>query len=232
MIKDYDDLSKDTTVDFTITFSKGKLDYLEKETDENGCNGIHKLLKLSTTFTTSNMHLFNAQDKLQKYDCVEDIIEDYFHVRINLYQKRKTYLIEELNKELLVLRNKVNYIKEILNGTIDLRKKKKDEVVQLLIGKKYDMIDGDTDFKYLVKMTMDSVTEENIERLNNEFKKKQDELEKIINTSIQDMWRNELNTLKNEYTEFLKMTEETDIKIKTKVLAKSGNKKKLKISKN
>ena len=141
-------------------------------------------------------------------------------------------MIEELNKELLVLRNKVNYIKEILNDTIDLRKKKKDEVVQLLIGKKYDMIDGDTDFKYLVKMTMDSVTEENVERLNNDYKKKQDELEKIINTSIQDMWRNELNTLKNEYTEFLKMSEETDIKIKTKVLAKSGNKKKLKISKN
>jgi DNA topoisomerase-2 len=232
MIKDYDDLSKDTTVDFTITFSKGKLDDLEKETDENGCNGIHKLLKLSTTFTTSNMHLFNAQDKLQKYDCVEDIIEEYYQVRLNLYQKRKTYLIEELNKELLVLRNKVNYIKEILNDTIDLRKKKKDEVVQLLIGKKYDMIDGDQDFKYLVKMSMDSVTEENVERLNNDYKKKQDELEKITNTSIQDMWLQELNKLKLEYEELIKLFEEKGDKLKTKDPLKSVAKKKLKISKN
>ena len=29
LIKDYDDMSKDTTVDFTITFTKGKLEELE-----------------------------------------------------------------------------------------------------------------------------------------------------------------------------------------------------------
>ena len=64
IIKDYDDMSKDTNVDFTITFMKGKLEELEKAKGEHGCNDLEKLLKLYTTNTTTNMHLFDANDTL------------------------------------------------------------------------------------------------------------------------------------------------------------------------
>ena len=87
VIKDYDDMSKDTNVDFTVTFAKGKLDELEKNKIENGCNGVEKLLKLFTTNTTSNMHLFDAEDKLKKYDRVQTIIDDYYETRLKLYQR-------------------------------------------------------------------------------------------------------------------------------------------------
>ena len=43
---------------------------------------------------------------------------------------------------------------------------------------------------------MDSVTEENIKRLENEQQNRQHELDLIRNTSIQDMWMNELEKLK------------------------------------
>ena len=201
-IKDYDDMSKDTNIDFTITFVKGKLNELEGTKAEYGCNGIHKLLKLYSTNSTTNMHLFSAEDKLRKYESVNDIIDDYYKKRYDMYQKRKNFMIIALEKELVLLSNKAKYITENLEGTIDLRKKKREEVIEMLKNKQYAIIDDDKDFKYLTKMTMDSVTEENIEKLFKEKGEKEKELEIIKTTSINQMWITELDSLKSLYLEY------------------------------
>jgi DNA topoisomerase II len=202
LVKDYDDMSKDTTVDFVITLQKGKLDELEAVKLDNGCNGLEKQFKLFTTGSTSNMHLFDANDKLKKYAKVSDIIDDYFDTRLQLYQTRKDYMIDALTRELVLLSNKSKYIKENLDGTIDLRRKKRDEVNQLLLQKKYDVIDDDTDFKYLVKLPMDSVTEENVAKLLKEHGDKALELKLVKTKTIQQMWTDELETLSSEYAKY------------------------------
>ena len=202
IIKDYDDMSKDTDVNFTITFMKGKIEELENSKGEHGCNGIEKLLKLYTTNTTTNMHLFDANDTLHKYQSVNDIIDTYYETRLNLYETRKNYMIDALEKELVLLTNKVNYIQENLEGTIDLRKKKKEEVTELLKSKGYAIIEQDNDYKYLVRMPMDSVTEENVERLLTDKTNKEKELETIKNTSINEMWISELDTLRQQFIEY------------------------------
>ena len=201
-IKDYEDMSKDTNVDFTITFVKGKLEELENSKGEHNCNGLEKLLKLYTTNTTTNMHLFDAEDILQKYNSVSHIIDAYYETRLKMYGTRKEYLINALEKELVTLSNKAKYIKENLDGTIDLRKKKKDEVIKMLEDKGYDRIDNDDDYKYLVKMPMDSVTEENVEKLLRDKGNKQLELEEIQNTTINKMWFNELTNLREQYIQY------------------------------
>ena len=81
-IKDYDDMSRDTDVDFTITFHKGKLNELESKALEHECSALEKQLKLYTTNTNTNMHLFDANDKLKKYKEVNNIIAGaYTHLR-------------------------------------------------------------------------------------------------------------------------------------------------------
>ena len=202
IIKDYDDMSKDTNVDFTITFVKGKLAELEKSKGEHECNGIEKVLKLYTTNTTTNMHLFDSNDTLQKYERVTDIIDTYYEVRLKMYKERKDYMIDAIEKELILLSNKAKYIKENLDGTIDLRKKKKEQVIEMLELKGYDKLENDEDYKYLVKMPMDSVTEENVEKLLNDKSNKETELEQIKNTTINKMWINELNNLRELYIEY------------------------------
>ena len=199
LVKDYEDMSKDTNVNFTITFNKGKIDELNQGVFEHGCSGVGKILKLYSTLTTTNMHLFNASDKLVKYDRVEDIIDEYYVNRLRLYQVRKDYLISALERELSVLSNKSKYIQENIDDTIDLRKKNKMQVISLLSDKGYTIIDGDKEYKYLTKMPMDSVTQENAERIFNEKVKKDCELEEIKNTSPSTMWLNELNDLTTEY---------------------------------
>jgi DNA topoisomerase-2 len=202
VLKDYEDMSKDTTIDFTVVFQKGKLEELEQNKGENNCNGVDKLLKLYTTQSTTNMHLFNAQDKLKKYDKVEQIMDDYFETRLQMYQQRKEAMILRLEKELLLLSNKARFVQENLAGTIDLRKKKKEEVTNLLQSKDYAVLDEDMEYKYLTKMPMDSVTEENVSKLLKDWETKKAELQIIQNTKVQQMWLTELETLKGAYLEY------------------------------
>jgi DNA topoisomerase-2 len=202
VIKDYDDMSKDTNVDFTITFMKGKLDDLESSKSDYGCNGVEKILKLFTTNTTTNMHLFDANDKLQKYDKICEIIDTYYDVRLKMYLTRKNYMIDALEKELVLLNNKAKYIKENLDGTIDLRKKKREEVICILEEKQYDKINGDEEYKYLIKMPMDSVTQENIDKLLKDKENKEYELETVKDKTVNKMWIEELDNVKEQYTEY------------------------------
>lgn len=229
IIKDFVELWTDTNVLCEITFVKGKLEELENAKGEYGCNGLEKFLKLYTTNTTTNMHLFDSNDTLQKYDNIADIIDAYYEVRLQLYQTRKEYMIKSLERELVLLSNKAKYIKENLDGTIDLRKKKKEQVVEMLQSKGYDVMDGDEDYKYLIKMPMDSVTEENVDKINNEHLNKQIELETLKNTTTNKMWLNELEKLSQEYVEYkevrAKLMSGEDSVPKKKQVSKSSVKK-------
>ena len=232
LVKDYDDMSRDTTVDFTITLQKGKVDELESSQLEHGCNALEKLFKLYSTSSTTNMHLFDSSDKLKKYDTVEEIIDDYFVTRLQMYIKRKEFMIESLEKKLVVLSNKARYIQELLDGTIDLRKRKKSEIVDMLQEKGYDVIDEDGEFKYLVKMPMDSVSEENVEKLNGEHQDKLDELLRIKETTEQQMWFVELENLEKEYGRFRAEREQGSEKKKVQLKAGSVTKKVIKKDKD
>ena len=230
VIKDVFENYTDTTVEFVITFGKGKLAELEAGKGEYGANGLEKMLKLYTTSSTTNMNLFNSEDKLRKYDNVEEIIDDYYDIRLEYYEDRKDFMIEALERELLILSNKAKYIQELINGTIDLRKKKKQEITSMLQDKDYDTIDDDQEYKYLIRMPMDSVSEENVDKLLKEHQLKQDELDRIKETTIQQMWLSELDILEHEYLEYQKEREQAqqgDTKKKKTVTKVAGGAKKV-----
>jgi len=227
IVKEYDDMSRDTTVDFIVTLHKGKLAELEAVSLDHGCNGLEKQLKLFTTNNTTNMHLFDAHDKLKKYEKVQEIINDYSVTRVELYQKRKEYLIGALSQDLMLLSNKSRYITELLEGSVDLRRKKKEEVVQMLKNKKYETVNQDEEYKYLVKLPMDSVTEENVARLNKEHADKVAELEYVKTTTTSQMWLKELEMLEKEYNKY-REARENAVKVVGKTHCGSSEKKKVK----
>ena len=79
---------------------------------------------------------------------------------------------------------------------------------------------------------MDSVSEENVEKLLKEHHAKQDELERIKETTIEKMWLSELTILEHEYQEYQKereLSQSGDSKIlKKKTVTKvSGGAKKV-----
>jgi DNA topoisomerase-2 len=197
IVKDYNDMSTDKKVDMEIIFH----DPIDESMDSNGMyNKLEKTLKLYTSQSTNNMHLFNHEEKLSKYSEIEDILNAYVPVRLDYYQKRKEFQIDSLEKELKLLSNKAKYIKENLDGTIDLRNKKKNIIIKMLEDKLYDKIEQDNDYKYLLKMPMDSVSDENAEKINQDKINKEKELEELKGTSIEYIWLKELNELKSNLT--------------------------------
>ena len=153
------------------------------------------------------MHLFNEKEQLKKYNTVEEIIEEYYSIRLEYYNKRKEYLIDKISKELIILSNKARYIKDTLDDKIDLRKKSREEISIMLNNMKFDTGDVGTNleknFNYLIKMPMDSVCQENVDKLMKEYKNKELDLYKIKTEKIEKMWLNELSILRKEYMEFI-----------------------------
>jgi len=192
VIRDFTSNSTEKVVDIRVNFPKGKLTEIESEE-----GGIYKLLKLTTTVSTSNMHLFDKECKLKKYEDVAQIIDDFYDVRLETYVKRKTYLIEEMTKVLQKLTNKARFIQGVLDDTIDLRKKDHDTINSMLNNKGFDQINES--FDYLIKLPMNTVSKENVEKLLNEKANVEIELAELEQTSVQQIWLKELNRFEKEY---------------------------------
>jgi DNA topoisomerase-2 len=198
LIKDFVSVSTEVSVRMTVTLPKGRLAELVAEVDPTtGVNGLEKLLKLTTTVSTTNMHMFNKDCRLHKYASVEEIIDAFYEIRMETYSKRKAYLIDDLQKKLVRLTNRALYIQATLDGRIDLRRKTADAVTQLLASVGLVKIEGD--YKYLIKMPMDSVTEENAAHILRERELAEQELATLMATTLEQMWLGELATLDREY---------------------------------
>ena len=202
VIKDFKDMSTDLNVDFEITFYPGLMSKLLLEKHDYNIEGIEKYLKLYSIQSTTNMHLFNEKEQLRKYTDVYEIIDDYYDIRYDYYAQRKAYIIVKLNNELKTLSAKARFIQYNLDNTIDLRKKSKEEIFAILSNFQFDLSENN-DYNYLIKMPMDSVSKENVEKLMKEYEQKKCELETIKATSLEKMWLKELDELKIAYNEFL-----------------------------
>ena len=217
IIKEYIDLCTDKQVDITVIFQNNiNIQELICKIDDNGCNQLEKLLHLFVQINTNNMHVFDEKERLKKFNTPYEMINYYIDVRRNIYTKRKFNLINELEKETIKLSNKVKFITEILNDVIDLRRKKNDQVVSLLESRNYDKLDNNDEYDYLIKMPMNSVTEENVNKLTNLHDEKTQLLEILHNTSEEQMWISELDSLLEQYNQmYSKNTSKLKIKKKS-----------------
>ena len=223
-LRDFTSLSTEVTVDITVVFPRGKLEDYENQIDDSGINGVEKLLKLTTTQSSTNMHMFTHEHKLRKFVSVHEIIQEFYPVRLNMYKRRKAYLLANMEKLLQKLSNKSKYILLNLDSKIDLRKKTSAQVEELLLKHELDKLEGD--FKYLTKMPMDSVTQEHVDNLINEKEKMEKDYETLKGTSLEKMWKNELDGFEKEYTKYKEKREKLQIstdkssKVKTKKIVR------------
>ena len=128
VIKDFVNLSTELSVNIKVIFPKERLSQLSNEE-------LEKILKLTTTETTTNMYLFDAECKLHKYNTVEEIIDAFHVVRLKHYEKRKQNIVSKLEHILIKLDNRSKYIELNLLGEIDFRRKTNNEVEHLLVSK-------------------------------------------------------------------------------------------------
>ena len=205
-IKDFTSLCTEVNVNIAVVLPKGRVDELIAQKDAQGIDGIEKLLKLTTTIKTSNIHMFNGQGKLTKYENVDELIRDYFGVRLEAYRVRKAHLLADMTKKTALLTSRARYIEYTLIDKIDLRRKNTDAVSKTLAEAGFELVDGD--YKYLVKMPMDSVTTENVDKLRRERDDMMKELDVLTKTTPEQIWMRELDELDTKYGNYKKMREQ------------------------
>ena len=204
IIKNFRDLCTNDGIDFTVVFPEGKISSLRNKLTEYGCSMLEKKLKLYTTITTSNMHMFTSEQCLKKFNTIQEIIDEYYPVRYKLYQTRKEYQLQQLERLIKVLKNKVRFIKEQCDDVIDLRRKKRQVVIDLLKSRSYDIIDADEDYKYLRGMRIEDVEEENMNKLEDKLAQVQTDYSNLKATTIEDMWRSEITKFENQYEVYIR----------------------------
>ncbi len=158
---------------------------------------IAKDLKLTHSFSTNNMHLFDVNcNTPKKFNNVMDIIDYYYTLRLELYEKRRIYQIGILEEEIKILDAKIRFIEEYISGILLINKQKRDAVERQLTERKYPKVsDG---FGYLVNMPIISMTFEKISDLKGIIQTKRNKLEFLQKTTASKMWIKELNELKIE----------------------------------
>ena len=189
IIRDYEDNSTDKDVNILIKFTKG---YLETNTNTDE---LEKLLKMNTIKTTNNMHLFNSKEQLKRYSTVKEILDEFYEERLVMYEKRRKYRLQNIENVLKTITNKVKYIEGILNNTIDLRGKRAADIELMLTTYGLEKDKEKDNFHYLTKMAMDSVSKENVDKMNNQKGLLEGEFKTLTEITNKEMWCEDLDEL-------------------------------------
>ncbi|KAF4127971.1 DNA gyrase/topoisomerase IV [Phytophthora infestans] len=138
-IRSFSEHHSERDVRFDISMTRSDLAKYAEDAAENCDAGdseaLVKLLRLEAPLSTSNMHAFNADGQLVKYETSEDVLRDFYGVRRKLYSKRKRHLEQRQTKEVLRLSNRIRFIQEVSTGSLQkiLRERiPKAELINLL----------------------------------------------------------------------------------------------------
>ncbi|KAJ4798339.1 DNA topoisomerase 2 [Rhynchospora pubera] len=220
-IKDYRERNDDETVHFEVTLSEENMSIAIQE-------GLEKKFKLTTTITTTNMQLFDSNGLIKKYDTPEQILEEFFHMRLDFYAKRKKALLDNLDLNLLKLDNKVRFILGVVEGEIIVTNRKRADLLFELKQKGFipftkktkGMVSGTpgaeednedmspeavaggviraSDYEYLLSMPIGTLTLEKVQQLCAERDKLEAEVEELRKTSPKSLWSKDLDALDKE----------------------------------
>ncbi|NXU04837.1 TOP2B topoisomerase, partial [Buphagus erythrorhynchus] len=131
LISDYKEYHTDTTVKFVVKMTEEKLAQAEAA-------GLHKVFKLQTSLTCNSMVLFDHMGCLKKYETVQDILKEFFDLRLHYYSLRKEWLVGMLGAESTKLNNQARFILEKIQGKITIENRSKRDLIQMLVQRGYE----------------------------------------------------------------------------------------------
>ena len=217
----YIDNNTDNTVYFELTFENG---YLETTAD------IDKIFHLTKKYTINNMHLFDHNNIIKKYNNIEDILKDYYYIRLDFYKERKIYQLNILEFQLKLLSYKVKFILMIINKEIDINNKKRNDIEIILETNEFPKLskslnDDKISYDYLLSMPIYNLTNEKIEEFKKNQKEKETEYNDLQHKTENSIWLDELNILETKYIKWInkknndnKSDTNNIIKNKTKII--------------
>uniref|UniRef100_A0A4W4HGF2 DNA topoisomerase 2 n=1 Tax=Electrophorus electricus TaxID=8005 RepID=A0A4W4HGF2_ELEEL len=131
LITDYKEYHTDATVKFVVRMTEEKLAQAEAA-------GLHKVFKLQSSLTCNSMVLFDHMGCLKRYESVQEILKEFFELRLHYYKLRKDWLVGSLGAESAKLSNQARFVLEKIEGKISIENKTKRDLIRMLVQRGYE----------------------------------------------------------------------------------------------
>ena len=178
-IQKFENHSTETTPDFRI-WDSGTL----------GADLV-KELGLTKTIHTSNMYLIGPKGAVKKYASPEEILVDYFEIRLGLYRKRKSWLLTQFDSEIKWLSEKARFIGFVINKRIQVLNVPLEEIHNQLRAENFK----DDLWSKLLDIKTYQYTREEVLKLKALCEERMASREALKNTSVSQIWKNNLAEL-------------------------------------
>jgi DNA topoisomerase-2 len=204
-IKSYTQIASPNGINFEITLKDKQMDVATQRSLEEEL-GLHHIM------TTENLIALDADGQTQQYHTELDMLEEFYLLRFQAYQTRKQHLLKTIQKELTQWTDQFRFANMILNGELDISQEETSLAEQLHqrgFASIKDHNDGNTTTKkrkrnasevdialagygYLFNMAVSSMTRKALNELESQIASKRVKMDKIQETTIQEMWEADL----------------------------------------
>ena len=157
-----------------------------------------KRFKLTNNWKTSNMNCFDTNMKIVKYDSAGAIFESYYGPRLLQYEKRRIMEMSRLERQMLECDARARFLRFVLDGTIDLRRKEDNEIVEIMKTcslpplSSLETPDNVDAYEYLLKLRIDRVKASAIQEAETSLMAARISFEKLLNTTASALWLSDL----------------------------------------
>lgn len=160
----------------------------------NDLESLLKVFHLIKPFT----EIYNCIDennRVKEFKSIQEILDAFIELRLKYYDLRKTYILKQLRSILEELSSKYIFVKSVIDKTIVIANKKKDDIIKQ-IENNPKILKKDDSYEYLLKLPLYTLTIEKLDELKTQIKNKKTEFDIIKSKTIQEIWLNDLKELK------------------------------------
>lgn len=161
---------------------------------------------LQCNISMNNMHGIDKNGYPRDYKTPEDLLEYWCPIRLTYYVKRKAHLIKSSEYSYRKALNKYKFIEAVKSGELDMNQEEdvlEEKMLDLGLEK---LGEGEKPtFEYLLSMQMRTIMSKTKgEEVKKEADKIKSYIEEIKGKTESDMWKEDLETFKSKYPEWLK----------------------------
>ena len=183
VIKSYKDKSENDKFCFEITMSPSDL---VKFSDEDLLQKFKLIKKISENYTC-----LDENNRIRVFENSEEILRAFVKIKLEYLQKRKDYQLQKLEDDIKLDFSKYLFIKNIVENKLIINKRKKTDI-ETDLQKIDNIIKKDGSFDYLLQLNILSLTEERMNKLQEDIKTKKESLDSLKLKSPEDIWKEEI----------------------------------------
>jgi DNA topoisomerase-2 len=138
------------------------------------------------------MYLIGPNGAVKKYASPEEILVDYIEIRLGVYKKRKAHLLSQFDSEIQWLNEKARFIKAVaVDKTLNVFNVPLGQIHDQLRNAKY----AELTWPKLLDIKTYQYTREEVTKLMELCRQKQQARDQLKATSVVQMWKNNLSEL-------------------------------------